>query len=186
MVYAGSVVDWAGLDLVIETFALLKKKIPWIKLRIVGDGEDKGKLERLVDNLSLQDTVFFTGRLPYGQMAELLCKCCVGLSMFKPTKVAAFASPLKLFDYMAAGIPIIATNIGDIGRIVRESESGLAISWDADEFVTAAENLLTKQVLWLGYHKRGLRYVQNYGWDNLFDGWLHEIQNRQRETTFSS
>jgi glycosyltransferase involved in cell wall biosynthesis len=79
---------------------------------------------------------------------------------------------------MAAGLPIIATDIGDIGRIVKESESGLVTKWDVNEFAEVAEELLTKRNLWLAFHENGLRYVENYDWDKLFSGWLQEIQNR--------
>ena len=177
-VYAGSIVEWTGLEVAIEGFLILRKRIPGITMLIVGDGKDKDTLEALVRNLSLQDSISFTGRVPYDQMAELLCKSCVGLATFRPGKAAAFASPLKLFDYMAAGVPIIATDIGDIGRILRESESGFAIRWDVKEFVKAAETLLTNRTLWLDFHEKGLRYVEKYDWDKLFDGWLQEIKNR--------
>ena len=150
-------------------------------MKIVGDGKEKHELEILVQNLSLEDSVFFTGKLPYGEMADLLCKSSLGLAMFKPSKAAAFASPLKLFDYMAAGLPIIATDIGDIGRILRESYSGFAIKWDVEEFVKAAETLLTKQNIWLSFHEKGLCYVKKYSWDKLFDYWLMEIKNRLKQ-----
>ena len=178
IVYAGSIIERAGLKLAIEAFPSLKRKIPWIKMKIVGDGKEKHNLEELVKTLSLQDSIFFVGKLRYDQMAALLSNSYIGIAMFKPGKAAAFASPLKLFDYMAAGMPIIATDIGDIGRIIKESKSGLAVKWDINEFLGAAEKLLTKRNLWLECHENGLRYVKKYDWDNLFDGWLQEIQNR--------
>ena len=183
IVYVGSMDEWAGLELVIRSFPLLKKKIPTVRMKIVGEGKEKRTLEALVRLLSLQDSVFFTGRLPYRKMAELLTNSSVGLAMFKPGNAAAFASPLKLFDYMAAGVPIIATDIGDIGRIVRESDSGFAIEWDIDEFVKAAESLLTKQDRWLKFHKNGLQYVEKYDWDILFDGWLRAVKHRVKMLT---
>jgi glycosyltransferase involved in cell wall biosynthesis len=183
VVYAGSIVEWAGLDLSVEAFSLLKKKFPNINMVIVGEGEEKQIIETLVARLSLQDSISFTGRLQYNQMADLLCKSCIGLAIFKPGNAAAFASPLKLFDYMAAGVPIIATDIGEIGRILKKSKAGFAIKWNAEEFVKAAESLLTDHDLWLEFHKNGLQYVEQFDWSKLFDKWLNEIQNHLESQT---
>lgn len=178
IVYIGSLDEWAGLKLVIDAFPLLKKKIPGLKLNIVGSGKQKQFLQESVRMLSLQDSIFFTGRLSYNQMADLLSSYYIGLAMFKPCNASAFASPLKLFDYMAAGVPIIASDLGDIGRIVKESNAGLVVNWTIDEFVDAVEELLTNRTLWLNCHRAGLRYVSQYDWEILFAGWLNEVQNR--------
>jgi glycosyltransferase involved in cell wall biosynthesis len=185
IVYAGSLVEWAGLELAIKGFPLLKEKIPGVKMKIIGEGEGRTALEELVNILSLQDSISFTGKLPYRQMASLLSKSCIGLALFKPGNAAFFASPLKLFDYMAAGVPVIGTDIGDIGRILRDSRSGYAIKWAVPEFVKAAERLLTNQNEWLDIHENGLRYVEKYDWDRLFDGWLLEVMNRLKRQSLS-
>src|SRR3990170_211162 len=115
----------------------------------MGEGKEKLRLKAPGENLFFQASIFFTGKLPNDKMAALLCGSYIGVAMFKPGNAAAFASPLKLFDYMAAGVPIIATDIGDIGRIVKESKSGLVTKWDINEFVETSEELLTKRNLWL-------------------------------------
>ena len=185
LIYAGSIVEWCGLEIAIKGLALLKKKIPGITMKIVGAGEGRPELEALVRRLSLEDTISFTGKVPYKKMAELLCKSSVGLATFKPGKAAAFASPLKLFDYMAAGLPIIATDIGNIGRILRDSNSGFPIEWAVDEFVQKTETLMTKQKMWIDFHEKGLRYVKDYDWGKLFEDWLQEIRRRLEHRSLS-
>jgi glycosyltransferase involved in cell wall biosynthesis len=175
IVYAGSLDEWAGLRVVLEAFPLIKKKFPWIKMRIIGDGNERQELEAIVQNLRIQDSVYFTGRLPYEQMAKFLCTYYIGVAMFKPGNAATYSSPLKLFDYMAAGLPIIATDIGDIGKIVRNSKSGIATKWDSTNFAEAVEKIVINQNLWLTFHENGLRYVERYDWTKLFNGWLEEI-----------
>ncbi len=185
LIYAGSLVEWCGLEVAINGFPLLKKKVPKITMKIVGSGEGQKKFEELVRRLSLQNEIIFTGKVSYKEMAELLCDSSIGLATFKPGKAAAFASPLKLFDYMAAGIPIIATDIGNIGRILRTSGSGFPIKWDVDEFVQKTDTLLTNQHLWLDFHKKGLRYVKDYDWGTLFEDWLQEIKCRFENRSLS-
>ena len=178
IVYTGSFDKWAGLELVIRAFPLVKRKVPNVKMKIIGGGEETQALETLVKNLSLRDSIFFTGKLPYDQMAEVLCKCYVGVAMFRPCDAATFASPLKLFDYMAAGLPVIATKIGDIERIVKESNSGIVVEWDIADFARATAELFERKNLWLTFHQNALQYIKKYGWDNLFDRWLKEINVR--------
>ncbi len=185
LIYAGSIVEWCGLDVAIKGFALLRKKIPGITMKIVGSGTMQIELEDLVRSLSLENSISFTGKLPYNEMAKFLCKSSVGLATFKPGKAAAFASPLKLFDYMAAGLPIVATDIGNIGKILRDSDSGFAIEWDVDEFVQKTETLITNRRIWEDFHKKGLSYVQDYDWDKLFGDWLQEIKCRMEKQSLS-
>lgn len=178
LVFVGSLLECTGLELAIEAFPLLRKKIPGIKMKIAGVGEEQPMLENLVRTLALQDSILFLGKLSYDKVATLLLSSSVGIAMFKPCKASAFASPLKLFDYMAAGVPIVATDIGDTGRIVKESGAGVAVNWNVHEFVIAVENLLTNRDLWLKHHENGLQYVKAYDWNRLFEEWLQEIQNR--------
>ena len=185
LIYTGSIVEWCGLEVAIKGFSLLKKKIPELTMKIVGAGESQRDLETLVRSLSLEDTIIFTGKLPYGEMARLLCKSSVGLATLKPGNAAAFASPLKLFDYMAAGLPIIATDIGNIGQILRDSDSGFPIKWDVDEFVKRTETLITNKHLWIDFHEKGLRYVKDFDWDKLFDDWMQEISCRLENRSLS-
>jgi glycosyltransferase involved in cell wall biosynthesis len=178
LVYAGTIDDWAGLKIIIESIPQIIKKFPKLKLVIIGDGKEKESLVNLVNNLSVKDYVTFLGRLPYEKMAELLCTMKIGLAMFKPTNAGKYASPLKLFDYMGAGLPIIATNIGDIGRILNESEAGFPINWRKDEFVHSVYTIMKDEKIWHSFHKNGLDYVRNFDWDVLFSGLLHEIEKR--------
>lgn len=178
IIYAGSLDEWAGLKLVIESFSELRSHFPEIKMLVAGDGKEKFALQALVQSLALQDSILFLGRIQYSQLASLLSSAYIGIAMFKPGNAAAFACPLKLFDYMAAGVPIIATDIGELGRVVTESKSGLVTKWDKEEFVAAVVQLSTKKDLWLSCHENGLRYAQRYDWVKLFDGWLQEIETR--------
>ena len=147
-------------------------------MKIAGDGIERPMLENLVKTLALQDSVLFIGKLPYNKVASLLLSSSIGIVMFKPCKAAAFASPLKLFDYMAAGVPIVGTDIGDIGRIIKESGAGIATNWNVDEFAIAVENLLTNRDIWCSKHENGLHYVKAYDWNRLFEDWMREIQKR--------
>jgi glycosyltransferase involved in cell wall biosynthesis len=183
IIYAGSLDEWAGLRFVIEAFPKLRLRIPWINMKIAGAGKERTALQELVKSLLLEDTILFIGKLPYDQLALLLSRSSIGVAMFKPGNAAAFASPLKLFDYMAAGMPIVATDIGDIGRIIKESKSGFAIRWNPDDFIEALAKILTKEELWQLCHTNGLCYVKQYDWTHLFEGWLREIQNRLQLST---
>lgn len=184
IVYAGTLDEWAGVKLVVEAFPRIKKNFPWLKMHIIGDGKEKKSLEKLVESLSLKENIFFLGRIPYEKLAQILCNLSIGIAMFKPTNAGKFASPLKLFDYMGAGLPIISTNIGDIGRILTESNAGISINWNIEEFIKSVEILATDQKLWQKCHKNGLLYVKNFDWDTLFSELLQELNSRIQKRTF--
>lgn len=178
LVYAGTLDEWAGLKIVIESIPQIISKFPKVKLVIIGDGKDRKSLENLVEKLSINDYVIFLGRIPYKKMAKKLCNMQIGVAMFKPTNAGIYASPLKLFDYMSAGLPIIATNIGDINRILIESKAGFSINWTKEDFIKAVHIILKDEKIWRSFHINGLNYVKKYDWNTLFSGLLHEIKIR--------
>ena len=181
LVYAGTLDEWAGLKIVINSIPQIISKFPKIKLLIIGDGKERKSLETLVNKLSINDFVIFLGRMPYKKMARILCNMQIGLAMFKPTNAGIYASPLKLFDYMGAGLPIIATNIGDINRILTESKAGFAINWNKEEFIRTVNIIIKDKKIWDSFHTNGLNYVKNYDWNTLFSILLCEIKIRLEE-----
>ena len=175
--FMGSITDNAGLELVLESFPKLLKEFPQLTLKISGDGPEKLQLEKYVKSNKLERNVFFLGRLPYDELPRLLHMSYIGLAMFKPSKFTIYATPLKLFEYMAAGLPIVATNIGEQAIIINESKAGICSDWNVEKFVEAVSTLMTGKDLWLECHKNGLDYAKKYDWDILFEKWLGYVES---------
>lgn len=130
--YVGALVDYEGLDILIDALALLQDKS--YKLLIVGgsnpvDGKAipdviLNKLQTQAIKLGVDNQVTFTGRVPHEQVKDYLDKIDVCIIPRKPDPVCELVSALKPLEYMAFNKPIIASNVAPQKELLRNGEIG--------------------------------------------------------------
>ncbi len=118
--FVGFVRDWHGLDAVIASMAE-HSGTPRLDLVVVGDGPVRPALERQAAALGIADRVRFTGLAPHAEVPRLVA----GFDIALQPRAVAYASPLKLFDYMAAGRAIVAPDQPNIREILTDGETAL-------------------------------------------------------------
>lgn len=122
--YLGSFYPWHGTKIAINAFHELLKQGVKACLIMIGAGSDLEENKRYVDHLGLQDKVIFTGALPPEEYAKILANCEIGLS---PYCGWIEYSGLKLFDYKAAGLAIIASGENGQPETIIHNKTGLII-----------------------------------------------------------
>ena len=102
---------------------------------LIGDGPEKKALIRQADGLA---NLVFRDPIPKSQVAGVLRAADIGI--MNSRKFAAFEGtrPCKLFDYMAAGLPIMDSMPGEAGRIVAEAGSGVNAEWEDPKSIATA------------------------------------------------
>lgn len=144
IVYVGVIDNLRRLDFLIRVFKKVKRKVENAKLLMVGDGNDKNRLRKLVSTLGIDEDVVFTGEVPYCEVPSFLAASDVAVVPLPPTSVYLFSSPLKLFEYMGAGKAVIANKeIPEQREVVQESGGGLLAPYDEEDFEKAIVKLLT-------------------------------------------
>ena len=123
--YAGGITYHRGLHIVIEAISLVKDKIPDIRFRIAGSGRFLQPLRNLVKKMNIGAHVEFTGQLSLEEVADNLAQADVALIPHLKTSHTDSTIPHKLFQYMFANKPIIASNCIPLERIVSETNSGI-------------------------------------------------------------
>jgi glycosyltransferase involved in cell wall biosynthesis len=118
--FVGFVRDWHGLDAVIAAMAE-HAGAPRLDLVVVGDGPARAALERQAAALGIADCVRFTGLAPHADVPRMVA----GFDIALQPRAVAYASPLKLFDYMAAGRAIVAPDQANIREILTDRETAL-------------------------------------------------------------
>jgi glycosyltransferase involved in cell wall biosynthesis len=118
--FVGFVREWHGLDGVIAAMAAARDTAP-MDLVVVGEGRICAALERQATSLGLAERVHFTGLRPRDQIPALVA----GFDIALQPRVVDYASPLKIFDYMAAGRAIVAPDQENIREILRDGETAL-------------------------------------------------------------
>ena len=158
--FVGFVRDWHGMDVLIRQMA--SDPAP-LRLVVVGDGPARPDLEALAAGLGLAGRVRFTGIVEHA----LVPAAVAGFDIALQPKVVAYASPLKIFDYMAAGRAIVAPDQPNIREILRHEETALLFDpADPDALWRAVQRLAADPALRarLGAAARAELVRQDYTW----------------------
>ena len=125
--YAGHLYPWKGVDVLVRALALA----PSIRGLIVGghpQEADRNRVEGLVRELGIESRVDFAGLVPPGHVARALEPAT---SLVLPNTATAiserYTSPLKLFEYLALGRPIVASDSPAIREVLRDGETALLV-----------------------------------------------------------
>lgn len=163
--YAGHLYPWKGVDIVIEAVMAL----PDARALIVGGHEQEPDLERVkafAVELDCSSRVEFTGLVPPGEVATYLTHADV---LVLPNRRSAlsdrFTSPLKLFEYMASGRPIVASDLASIREVLtHERNALLAEAGNPQAFVAAIRRLKDDGDLRARLASQALADVRLYTW----------------------
>lgn len=115
MMIVANISYWHGIDRIITGINEYENKDD-IELRIVGDGDEKSHLEQMVENFHLADTVKFLGIKRGKELDDLYDECDVAIGSLGLSYSGIYASTLKAREYMARGIPFVATKYERVGE----------------------------------------------------------------------
>ena len=122
LVYAGAHGPANGLDTVLDAAALLRDQP--VRFLLVGDGPSKAALEARAAREQLPN-VEFHAPVPKTAMPALLASAHAGLMVLRAAPLFSFGvSPNKLFDYLAAGLPVVCNVPGDVAAMLRDASAG--------------------------------------------------------------
>ena len=131
--FTGFVRPWNGLDRVIDLLTVCGASFD-VHLLLVGDGPARAQLEQRARQAGVGDRMTITGIVPREQVGNHLAAFDIALQ----PGVTAYASPLKLFEYMAAGLAIIAPDTANIREILTDRVDALLIDPTRAEALVAA------------------------------------------------
>lgn len=94
-------------------------------LLIIGSGDVINELKQLSEQEKIKGKVIFKGKLPYAEMLEYTAVADIGISFDKDTNINyRFSLPNKIFDYIQCGIPVLASRLPEIEKIINEYHVG--------------------------------------------------------------
>ena len=128
VVYAGAISTVNRVDYILDVAKILRNEEK-ITFLIVGDGRDRSRLEDNGKTLGLSNTVF-TGPIPKRKLVGILKACHVGINSVLPMDVFRPVMPNKLFDYLAAGLPVLSNHPAELTSHLEEYGCGYEVSSD--------------------------------------------------------
>lgn len=128
-----------GGEELIDAIALTQK----VTLLIIGSGDSLETLKSKVWDLDIGERVRFIDRLPWPELMKYSKSADVGLSLDKNNNLNySFSLPNKLFDYLSAGIPVIAGDLPEVSKIISEYDCGIIIPEVTSDKILVAINEL--------------------------------------------
>jgi len=142
ILFVGRLVPVKGLEYLIEAMERVTKEIPQATLTIVGDGPLRKELEKVVEELSMQDKIRFAGMQPHSKIPKYMQEA----DLFVLPSLSE-GLPLVLLEAMAASTPVVTTNVGGIPDAVIDGETGILIpSKNTDALSKAIVSLLGDRI----------------------------------------
>ncbi len=160
--YVGSFMPWHDLDTTIETLCLLRRIDSNYHLVLIGHGVEYKRIRKKVADKQLSQAVTFIDSVPHEQINEHLAAFDVALMTY-PQIDSFYFSPLKMFEYLAMGLTVVATNIGQIGEIITQGMNGILVDSPTPENFADAIHSSISNNLKIGSEARKL-VKENYSW----------------------
>lgn len=180
--FVGSLKPWHGLDNLIEIFSLVNNKLPESRLLVVGDGTERDNLERKISEHDLAEKVVITGAVSHEQIPGLIASMDVALAPY-PSTAEFYFSPLKIFEYMACGVAVVASDAGQISNIIKSKHDGLLCKAGDDvEFAQKIIELHDNSMLRKKLSKNALNSMEPYSWNNVVKKILGTVNIKSIDT----
>lgn len=122
--YVGSVLDYEGIELMLEAAQQLKRDRDDFHVLIVGDGAELERFQSFVAENAMEDVVTFTGRVPHEEVERYYSLIDITPFPRLPLPVCEMVSPLKPFEAMAMGKAVVASDVAALKEIVTPGLNG--------------------------------------------------------------
>jgi glycosyltransferase involved in cell wall biosynthesis len=165
VVYAGQLYAWKGVPTLIEAMAY----VPDAALSVVGGNkpDELAQVRALAEQHGVAGRVNFVGHVPHAEVETYVRSARVAVIPLGSDLLARrFTSPIKVFEYMAAGTPIVATNLPTIREVLRDEENALLCpAADARAMAAQIARLLADDALAQRLRLKARQELSRYTWD---------------------
>lgn len=179
IVYVGSLSEWHGVRDLIDIATKLDESICFLLI-----GKNLDELYNLAQKKGVSPRFAFTSFVQHEDIPKYISAADIAIAPFNPKGYAMmekhgfYFSPVKIFEYMACGIPIIASDVEIVREVISENECGLlAEPGDIESFRDCIRSLFGNKHLMQTFSKNGIKNVdKKYSWDRVAESILTELE----------
>lgn len=182
LAYVGTLSTVAhGVDLLLDAFALVLRAMPEAKLLMVGDGDDRAGLLDQAQQLGVQHAIHWAGRVRPEEARRWFTLAACSVDPVSNTPAMRGRSPLKIVESLAAGVPVVTSDVGDRREMLANGEAGVLVQ--AGQAGALAEGLLAVLMdasLQVQLAQGARQQSAAYRWQALTKRWLelyHQNKN---------
>jgi glycosyltransferase involved in cell wall biosynthesis len=177
-VYLGHLTARQGVDALVEAVAFLRSRGSDISLDVIGGGSELEALRGLAASQGAHDAVRFHGFVPDHRRVEaLLAEASIAVAPYVPSEntFTRYADPGKLKSYLAAGLPIVLTDVPPNARELASEAGAVLVPYDPPAIAAALEDGLASPERWRERRERALTYVGRFDWPLLLGDALDKL-----------
>jgi glycosyltransferase involved in cell wall biosynthesis len=162
IVYLGRLKKYKGIDLVIRSLPEIARAVPGVVYKVVGEGDDRPRLEALTRQLGMERHVEFTGYVGGTAKVDLL----------RNTRILAYTSPkegwgLSVIEAGACAVPVVASNSPGLRESVVDNQTGFLVPHgDVGALADRMTRLLTDDDLARRMGEAGVVWARRFNWDD--------------------
>jgi len=175
VVFAGAMYHHRGLDVLLDAIPKIVRKIPDAKFILLGSGSELEKLKDIVLTKKLENSVEFKGWIKREKIPENISDAAIGIGPLRLTDVTSRALPIKVLEYMAVSLPIIAQK-GTLPNDVLVNEKNGYFIDGAEDLAGKISSLLneSEKINQMGSQSRLM--VEKFSWDNIIKNILKIVE----------
>lgn len=170
LIYIGDFHRTRHLENLLMAFKIVCKNFKRKNLRLVlvgGKDKDRKFLKELTKELSIDSKVIFLGIVPYNIIPSLLKNSDIGLSYIPKSNIYDVQPPLKTFEYLAASLPVVATNTKAHLEFLKNRENAIISSDDPVDFAKGIIELIDNSTLRLKLRSNAPIDIEKFDWRHI-------------------
>jgi glycosyltransferase involved in cell wall biosynthesis len=174
VIYCGGITEQRGVFKILESICLVKLTIPNIKVLIIGkfaSKELRENLEKYISKNNLNLNLELKSQVNYSEISKYYNQSRIGIVTLFPIKTFKICMPIKVFEYMAFGLPIVGSDFGPIKKFVEADNCGILVNpLDVRMISEAIIKLLRNKKLYSLYSDNGRKAtLEKYKWEFEFE-----------------
>ncbi len=176
ILYVGQLYSWKGVETLMRAIKYLDEG----ELHLVGGGDKEvQKMSQIARQMGVGGRIFFHGQVSPGRVKEHLAESAVAVLPLTQDVISAhFTSPLKLFEYMAAGVPIVASDLPSTREILAHEVNAILVEPDNPESLAGGiQRVLTDRKMAQRLSKKAYEDVFSYSWDKRAERLIHFLHS---------
>jgi len=176
LIYTGTVMKERGRDVMLEALALVNRHRVRARLTFVGALPDQFEYcNRRASELGISQQIHVVGRISGDEVPEALALADIGLCIWEDKLYWRFNPPTKLFEYLVAGLPVLASRIQTHTAYIRDWENGLIFEYNAESLAQRISEIWKRRDCLAAFSARAAASGRRYLWESIEPQFLQAL-----------
>jgi 1,2-diacylglycerol 3-alpha-glucosyltransferase len=176
VIFSGAMYHHRGIDVLLNCASQVIDQINDVEFLLLGDGPEMTRLREFVNKNNLSKNIIFKGWVQREKIPEFLATSSIGIGPLRITDVTKGALPIKVLEYMASSLPILAMKETLPEDILKDEINGYAIT-DSNELAQKIIHILKNDDLREQMGGNSNKMVQKFDWKNVAESIINEFRS---------